>query len=152
MTTATRGSRPASYWRASSWRPRPSPHSRWSASPHGGWRRHPAGRGQPARRRAHSRRQQCCDCDLLTINLTSIHVFQGLLSLLRRLVLHVGIALGQVRVEAVHGHFNHLDLSISGEDLLDVFLNNVSGQPAQVKLGGFGCGAPPSSVPVILLC
>lgn len=54
--------------------------------------------------------------------LTSVHVFQGLLRLLGRLKLHVGVAFGQVRVDAVRGHVNHLDLAIDGEDLLDVFL------------------------------
>lgn len=54
--------------------------------------------------------------------LTAVHVFQGLLRLLGRLKLHVGVAFGQVRVDAVHGHVNHLDLAIDGEDLLDVLL------------------------------
>lgn len=152
MTAAAGRSRPATYWRASPWRARPSPHSRGSASPHRWWRRHPAGRGQPAGGRAHCGSQHSCDCDLLTVDLTSVHVFQGLLCLLRCLKLHVGVAFGQVRVDAVHGHVNHLDLAIGGEDLLDVFLDNISGQSAQVDLGGFGCGAPTSSVPVILLC
>lgn len=54
-------------------------------------------------------------------------------------------------MDAVHGHVDHLDLAISGEDLLDVLLDNISGQPAQVDLGGFGCGAPTAPVSVILL-
>lgn len=78
-------------------------------------------------------------------------MFQGLLCLCGCLKLHVGVALGQVRVDAVHGHFNHLDLAVGGEDLLDVFLDDISGQPAQVDLGRFGCGAPASSIPVVLL-
>lgn len=53
---------------------------------------------------------------------TSIHVFERLLCLLWGLKLHVGVALGQVRVDAIHGHVNHLDLPVGGEDLLDVFL------------------------------
>lgn len=60
--------------------------------------------------------------------LTSVHVLQGLLRLLGRLELHVGVALGQVRVDAVHGHVNHLDLAIDGEDLLDVFLQKARGR------------------------
>lgn len=79
-------------------------------------------------------------------------MLQGLLRLLGCLKLHVGVAFGQVRVDAIHGHVNHLDLSISGEDLLDVFLDDISGQPAKVDLSGFGCGAPTSPVSVILLC
>lgn len=79
-------------------------------------------------------------------------MFQGLLRLLRCLKLHVSVAFGQVREDAVHGHVDHLDLAVNGEDLLDVFLDNISGQPAQVDLGGFGCGAPTSPVSVILLC
>lgn len=79
-------------------------------------------------------------------------MFKRLLCLLGGLKLHISVALGQVRVDAVHGHVNHLDLAIGGEDLLDVFLDDISGQPAQVDLGGFWGGTPPSSVPVILLC
>lgn len=78
-------------------------------------------------------------------------MFQGLLRLLGCLKFHVGIAFGQVRVDAVHGHVDHLDLAVRGEDLLDMILDNVSGQPTQVDLGGFGCGAPPAPVSVILL-
>lgn len=152
MTAAARGPGPASYRGASPWRPRPSPHPGWGASPHRGWGGHPAGRGQPAGRRAHRGSQHGRDCDLLTVNLTPVHVFQGLLRLLGRLKLHVGVAFGQVRVDAVHGHFNHLDLAIGGENLLDVLLDDVSCQPAQVDLSGLGCGAPTSSVSVILLC
>lgn len=152
MTAAAGRSRSATYWRAPPWRPRPSPHSGWSASPHRRWRRHPAGRGQPAGGRAHRGSQHGGDCDLLTVDLTSVHVFQRLLRLLGCLELHVGVAFGQVWVDAVHGQVDHLDLAVSGEDLLDVFLDNVSGQPAQVDLGGFGRGAPAPSVSVILLC
>lgn len=79
-------------------------------------------------------------------------MFKGLLSFLRCLILHIGIALGQVGVDTIHGHINHLDLAIDREDLLDMFLNNVSRQPPQINLGRFGCRAPTSSVPVILLC
>lgn len=53
---------------------------------------------------------------------TSVHVFQGLLCLLGCLKLNVGVAFGQVRVDAVHGHVDHLDLAVDGEDLLDVVL------------------------------
>lgn len=79
-------------------------------------------------------------------------MFQGLLCLLRGFKLHISIALGQMRVDAVHRHVNHLDLAISGEDLLDVFLDDISGQPAQVDLGRFGCGASTPSISIILLC
>lgn len=53
---------------------------------------------------------------------TSVHVFQCLLRLLRRLKLNVGVAFGQVRVHTVHGHVDHLDLAVDGEYLLDVVL------------------------------
>lgn len=53
---------------------------------------------------------------------TSVHVFEGLLRLLRRLKLNVGVAFGQVRINTVHGHVDHLDLAVDGEDLLDVVL------------------------------
>lgn len=79
-------------------------------------------------------------------------MLQGLLRLLGCLKLYVGVAFGQVRVDAVHGHVNHLNLAVSREDLLDVFLDNISGQPAQVDLRGFGRGASTSPVPFILLC
>lgn len=152
VTPAARRTRPATNRRASPWRPRPPPHARRSASPH--WRRwgHPAGRRQPAGGRTHCGSQNSCDCDLLAVDLTSIHMFQGLLRLVRSLKLHVGVAFGQVREDAVHGHVDDLDLAVSGEDLQDVFLDNISGQPAQVDLGGFGCGAPTPAVPVVLLC
>lgn len=142
------------------WLCSPSPHSGWRASPHGWWRGHPAGGREPARRQAHCGGQHCCDCDLLTVDLTfkeirrrrkfrifdaglclqsplhrathsshvpplpltSVHVLQCFLCLLRCLKLHIGVAFGQVRVDAVHGHVNHLDLAVDGEDLLDVFL------------------------------
>lgn len=55
-------------------------------------------------------------------------------------------------MDAVHRHVNHLDLAISGEDLLDVFLDDISGQSAQVDLGRFGRGASTPSISVILLC
>lgn len=53
-------------------------------------------------------------------------------------------------MDSVHRHVNHLDLAISGENLLDVFLDDISGQPAQVDLGRFGCGASTPSISVIL--
>lgn len=65
--------------------------------------------------------------------LTSIHVLQGFLCLLWCLKLHVGVAFGEVRVDAVHGHVNHLDLAISGEDLLDVFLQKHNGEPFEIN-------------------
>ena len=49
-------------------------------------------------------------------------MLQGLLRLVRALKLHVGVAFGQVGVEAVHWHLHHLDLAVGGEDLLDVLL------------------------------
>lgn len=52
----------------------------------------------------------------------------------------------------VHGHLNMLDLAVCREDLLDVLLDHVSGQPAQRELGGFGSGAPSSPFPFIFLC
>lgn len=152
MAAAAGRSRPAPHRRASPRRPRPSSHSRRSSPPHRGWRRHPAWRGQPARRGTHRGSQHGRDRDFLTVNLTSVHVFQRLLCLLGGFKLHVSVALGQVRVDAIHGHVNHLDLAIGGEDLLDVFLNDISSQPAQVDLGRFGCGAPTPSISVILLC
>lgn len=58
-----------------------------------------------------------------TASSTSIHVFESLLGFLGGLELDVRVALGQMRVNAVHGHVDHLDLAIGGEDLLDVFLH-----------------------------
>lgn len=77
-------------------------------------------------------------------------MFQGLLCLLRRLKLNVGVAFGQVRVDAVHGHVDHLDLAVDGEDLLDVVLDDISGQPAQVDLCWLGRGGA-SSAPVSIV-
>lgn len=66
-------------------------------------------------------RQKTCSLPII-LPLTSIHVFESLLGLLGRLILHVGVALRKVGVDAVHWHVNHFDLAISREDLLDVFL------------------------------
>lgn len=74
--------------------------------------------------RQHSRRS-----DFLSVNLTSVHVFEGLLGLLRSLKLHISVAPGQVWVKPVHRHVNHFDFPISGKDLLDVFLGDIPGQP-----------------------
>lgn len=49
-------------------------------------------------------------------------MFESFLGLIGRLKLNVGVAFRQVGVCAVHGHVDHLDLSVGGEDLLDVFL------------------------------
>lgn len=64
---------------------------------------------------------------------TSVHVFQGLLRLFRRLKLNVGVAFGQVWVDTVHWHVDHLDLAIDGEDLLNVVLQE---QPAHIASDG----------------
>lgn len=77
-------------------------------------------------------------------------MLKGLFCFLRALKLHVGVALGEVWVETVHGHVDHLDLAIGGEDLLDVLLYYISGEATQVDLSGFGSGAPTAPVPVIL--
>lgn len=92
--------------------------------------------------------------DFLSIDLTSIHVLQGLLGLLRGLKLHVRVASGQVWVEPVHWEVNHLNFPISREDLLDVVLGDVPGQPAQVNFSGFGTRAsfPAFLVITPLLC
>lgn len=50
-------------------------------------------------------------------------MLEGLLRLLWCLVLHVAVALGQVGVEPIHGHVNHFDFAIGGEDLLNMFLH-----------------------------
>lgn len=67
--------------------------------------------------------------DFLSIDLTSIHVFEGLLSVIRSLKLHISVAPGQVWVDPVHWHIDHFDFSISGKDLLDVVLGDIPGQP-----------------------
>lgn len=64
------------------------------------------------------------ECSVTPHSPTSVHVFHSLLRLPVGLKLHVGVAFGQVRVDAVHWHVNHLDLAVSGENLLDVFLQN----------------------------
>lgn len=70
----------------------------------------------------HSRRG-----DFLSINLTSIHVLEGLLGLLRGLKLHISGAPGQVWVESVHWHFHQFDFPICGKYLLNVFLGDIPG-------------------------
>lgn len=91
---------------------RSSPHARRTATPHGWRRRHPArGRKSPGGRtnalRQHSRRS-----DFLPVDLTSVHVLEGLLGLLRGLKLHIGRAPGQVWVESIHWHFYRFDFPI----------------------------------------
>lgn len=53
---------------------------------------------------------------------TSVHVFEGLLGLIRSLKLHISVAPGQMWVDPVHRQVDHFDFSISGKDLLDVVL------------------------------
>jgi len=145
------GTRPASNGRPSPRGPGPSPHARRCAAPHGGRRGHPARGGGSARDGTRPGGQHGIGCDLLSVNLTSIHVFEGLLRLLWRLKLHVGVAPGQVGLEPVHRHVNHLDLPVGGEDFLDVLLDDVPGQSPQVDLGGFRTGASATPLPLILL-
>lgn len=78
-------------------------------------------------------------------------MLEGLLRLLWRLVLHVAVALGQVGVEPIHWHVNHLDLAIGGEDLLNMFLDNVFGEATQVDLSGSWAGASTTPIFVIFL-
>lgn len=52
-------------------------------------------------------------------------MLQGFLSFLGGLILHIGIAFGQVGMHAVHRHVDHLNLAVGGEDLLDVLLDNI---------------------------
>lgn len=153
MASAARGTRSGAtaHWRSSPWRSGPPSHAWGSTAPHGWGRGHPAWRGGASRGWAHSQCQHSSGSDLLPVNLTSIHMLEGLLGLIGRLVLHIAVALGQVRVEPVHGHVNHLDLPVGGEDLLDVFLDDVSSETAQVDLSGPGAGTSAASVFVIFL-
>lgn len=153
MASADGGARagPAANRRPSPGRPGPSPHAGWCASPHGRWRGHPARGREPAGGGADCGGQHGSGCDLLSVNLTSVHVFEGFLCLIGRLKLHVGIALGKMGVEAVHGQVNHLDLPVGGEDLLNVLPDDVPGQPSQVDLGRFRGRAPATPVFIILL-
>lgn len=75
-------------------------------------------------------RQHSRSSDFLSVNLASVHVFQSFLGLLRGLVLHVSVTPGQVRMEPVDRHLNHFDFSVSGENLLNVVLGDISGQPS----------------------
>lgn len=153
VSSAAGRSRAAADRGAAPRRPRPAPHSGRGAPPHGRWR------GQSSRRGGQSSRG-CPDdggedgghCDLLPVDLTSVHVLEGLLGLLGRLKLHVGVALGQVWLHPVHGHLDVFDLAVGGEDLLDVLLDDVPGESAQRQFGGFGSGAPPAPLPLVFLC
>lgn len=138
---------------ASPWRPRPAPHAGRGASPHRRWGRESAGRrGQSARGGPDDGGEDGRDGDLLPVDLTSVHVLEGLLCLLGGLELHIGVALRQVWVHPVHGHLNVLDFPVGGKDLLDVLLDNVPGQSAQRQFGGFWSGAPPSPLSLVFLC
>lgn len=53
---------------------------------------------------------------------TSVHVLEGLLSLVRCFKLHVSVALRQVWVQTLRWHLNCFDFPISGKDLLYVVL------------------------------
>lgn len=85
---ANRGSAPR--------RPRPSPHTRGWPAPHGRWRQHPPGWAKASGRWPRSWCQHSCGSDLLTINLASIHVFQGFLSIIWVLKLHISITFREV--------------------------------------------------------
>lgn len=143
------GARASPHRRATTRRPRPSPHARRSPTPHWGWRRHPARRSQPAGGRAHPGCQDSCSRYLLTINLTSVHVLQGLLGILWGLELYIGVAPGQVRMEPVRWHVDYFDLPVGGENLLDVVLSDISSQSSQVKFGRFRTRTSP--LPFLLL-
>lgn len=156
MAPATRrsGARAAAWWRPPPRGAGPPPHAWWAATPHGWWWGHSArGRG-PTRWRTDSLSQHGTSRDFLSVNLTSVHVFEGLLGLLGGLKVHVGVAPGQVWVEPVHRHINHFYFSISGEDLLDVVLGDIPGQTSQVNFSWFGTWASFSSFLIIspLLC
>lgn len=132
----------------------PSPHAWWTATPHRWWWGHSArGRGS-SRWRTDTLSQHSTRRDLLSINLTSVHVFEGLLGIFRSLKLHISIAPGQVWVESVHWHVNHFYFTICGKDLLNVVLGDVPGQPPKVNFSWFGAWASFPSLLIIspLLC
>lgn len=127
--TGRSGARAAACWGPSPWGAGPSSHARWTATPHG-WRwGHSARWRRSSRWRTDSLSKHSRCSDFLSVNLTSVHVLQGLLSLIRSLKLHVSVTSGQVWMEPVHWHFNHFDFSISGKDFLDVVLSDIPGQP-----------------------
>lgn len=128
--TGRSGARAAACWGPPPRRARPPPHAWWTATPHRRWWGHSARGRRSTRWRTDSLRQHGGRCDFLSVNLTSIHIFEGLLGLLRSLKFHVSIASGQMRVEPVHWHIDHFDFSISGKDLLDVVPGDVPGQPS----------------------
>lgn len=119
----------AAYWGPPPRGAGPSPHAWWTAAPHGWWRGHSARGRRSTRWRTNSLSQHGRCTDFLSVNLTSIHVFEGLLSLIGSLKLHISITPGEVWVDPVHWQIDHFDFSISGKDLLDVVLGDVPGQP-----------------------
>lgn len=156
MTPAARrsGARAAACWGPSPRGAGPSPHAWRTATPHWlGWGHSARGR-RSARWRADSLRQHSRRSDFLSVNLTSVHIFERLLGLLGGLKVHVSKAPGQVWVEPVHWHFDHFDFSISGKDLLDVVPGDIPGQSSKMNFSGFGARAsfPPLLIFSPLLC
>lgn len=126
--TGRSGARAAACWRSPPWGAGPSPHARWAATPHRWWRGHSAGWRWSTGWRADSLRQHSTSGDFLSINLTSVHVFECLLGLVGGLKLHISTAPVQVRVESVHWHVDSFDCPISRKDFLDMFLGDIPGE------------------------
>jgi len=78
-------------------------------------------------------------------------MFESLLCFLGCLKFHVGMALREVGLHPVHWHIDHFDLSVGGEDFLDVLLYDISGKSAQEDLSWFRTWASAASLPLLLL-
>lgn len=122
------GSGSSANWGSASGRPGPSPHARWRAPPHGRGRQHPSGRRETPGGHPGPRSQDRSGSDLLAIDLSSIHVLQCLLCIIWTLEFYIGITFGEMWIEPVEWHINHLYLSVSGKYFHYVILGHVSGE------------------------
>lgn len=75
---------------------------------------------------------------LLTINLTTVHVFHSDFGFVGRGIFHISIApIGSM--QSVNWYVNMLDDTIECEYLGDVVLGDVSRQPADMNANRFWC-------------
>lgn len=82
--------------------------------------------------------------DFLAVDLTAVHVFHRLVSLVCRLELQICVPFVQMPVYAILRHVDVFDGAVDGEYFLDVFFVDVPRQAAHVDLGGarWGRGRP----------
>lgn len=99
-----------------------------------------------AHRRAAFRHQNGCGSDLLSVNLTTPHVFGCIFRSLWSYIVNVAKSSSK-RLKTIQGKINCADLSERSKDFQNVFLVDVPSKSANVYSGGFRCNRaflPPS--------